>query len=115
MGCALFLFYLKTNEYAIYSITVSYTHLDVYKRQVHTPADILDMAAAYIRVLFLGIPASMLYNYTASILRAVGDARHPFYFLVFSCFLNIGLDWLFIVPGGMGVGGAALALSLIHI
>ena len=81
-------------------------------RLVHTPTDILDMAAAYIRVLFLGIPASMLYNYTASILRAVGDARHPFYFLVFSCFLNIGLDWLFIVPGGMGVGGAALATVL---
>ena len=61
-------------------------------RLIQTPEDILGMAADYIRVIFLGIPAAMLYNYSAGALRAVGDSRHPFYFLLFSCALNIVLD-----------------------
>ena len=42
-------------------------------------------------------------------LNSLGDSQHPFYFLLISSFLNIGLDWLFIVPLGMGVEGAAIA------
>lgn len=81
-------------------------------RLIQTPEDILGMAADYIRVIFLGIPASMLYNYSAGALRAVGDSRHPFYFLLFSCALNIVLDYVFIVPLGGGVAGAAWATVL---
>lgn len=81
-------------------------------RLIQTPEDILGMAADYIRVIFLGIPASMLYNYSAGALRAVGDSRHPFYFLLFSCVLNIVLDYVFIVPLGGGVAGAAWATVL---
>lgn len=76
---------------------------------VHTPENILSMAVIYIQIVFLGIPASVLYNYSASALRAVGDSRHPFYFLLFSSILNIALDYIFIVPCQMGVAGAALA------
>lgn len=76
---------------------------------VNTPEDILPMALIYIQVLFIGIPASVLYNYSASVLRALGDSKRPFYFLLFSSFLNIVLDYIFIVPCGMGVFGAALA------
>lgn len=81
-------------------------------RLIQTPEDILGMAADYIRVIFLGIPAAMLYNYSAGALRAVGDSRHPFYFLLFSCVLNIVLDYVFIVPLGGGVAGAAWATVL---
>ena len=81
-------------------------------RLIQTPEDILGMAADYIRVIFLGIPAAMLYNYSAGALRAVGDSRHPFYFLLFSCALNIVLDYVFIVPLGGGVAGAAWATVL---
>ena len=81
-------------------------------RLIQTPEDILEMAADYIRVIFLGIPAAMLYNYSAGALRAVGDSRHPFYFLLFSCVLNIVLDYVFIVPLGGGVAGAAWATVL---
>ena len=63
----------------------------------------------YIRVIFLGIPATVLYNYSASVLRSLGDSRHPFYFLLGASVLNIVLDWALIVPGGMGVDGAAIA------
>lgn len=76
---------------------------------IRTPDNILDMAVLYIQVIFIGIPASMLYNYSACALRAVGDSRHPFYFLVLSSVLNIVLDYIFIVPFGCGVAGAAWA------
>ena len=51
---------------------------------MNTPENIFSMGVSYIRILFLGIPASILYNYSASVLRALGDSRHPFYFLLFS-------------------------------
>ena len=50
-------------------------------RLIQTPEELLSMAVIYIQVLFAGIPASILYNYSASVLRAVGDSKHPFYFL----------------------------------
>lgn len=53
--------------------------------------------------------ATVLFNYTSTVLHSLGDSQHPFYFLLISSFLNIGLDWLFIVPLGMGVEGAAIA------
>ena len=76
---------------------------------IHTPAELFPDAVAYIRIIFLGIPATMLFNYTSTVLHSLGDSQHPFYFLLISSFLNIGLDWLFIVPLGMGVEGAAIA------
>lgn len=81
-------------------------------RLIHTPASILEMSVIYIRIIFIGIPASILYNYSASVLRAMGDSTHPFYFLLVSCLLNIVLDYVLIVPFGMGVGGAAWATVL---
>ena len=51
----------------------------------------------------------MVYNMGSGILRAVGDSRRPFYFLVVSAFLNIVLDLLFVIKFGMGVAGVALA------
>ena len=76
---------------------------------IHTPAELFPDAVAYIRIIFLGIPATVLFNYTSTVLHSLGDSQHPFYFLLISSFLNIGLDWLFIVPLGMGVEGAAYA------
>lgn len=46
---------------------------------IQTPEDIFADASIYIKVIFAGIPASVLYNYSASALRAAGDSRHPFY------------------------------------
>lgn len=81
-------------------------------RAIRTPEPLFPLASAYIRVIFAGIPATMLYNYTASALRAVGDSRHPFYFLLLSSALNVVLDYLFLVPLGLGVAGAAAATIL---
>ena len=79
---------------------------------IHTPEELYADAVLYIRIIFLGIPATVLYNYTSSVLRAMGDSQHPFYFLLAASVLNIGLDYLLIVPMGMGVDGAAIATVL---
>ena len=79
---------------------------------IHTPEELYADAVLYIRILFLGIPATVLYNYASSVLRAMGDSQHPFYFLLVASVLNIGLDYLLIVSMGMGVDGAALATVL---
>lgn len=79
---------------------------------IHTPEELYADAVLYIRIIFLGIPATVLYNYASSVLRAIGDSQHPFYFLLAASVLNIGLDYLLIVSMGMGVDGAALATVL---
>ena len=79
---------------------------------IHTPEELYADAVLYIQILFLGIPATVLYNYASSVLRAMGDSQHPFYFLLAASVLNIGLDYLLIVSMGMGVDGAALATVL---
>ena len=81
-------------------------------RLIHTPEELYADAVLYIRIIFLGIPATVLYNYASSVLRALGDSRHPFYFLLVASVVNILLDYLFIVPLGMGVDGAAIATVL---
>ncbi len=76
---------------------------------LNTPSDIYKEAYDYLFVVFLGIPFIMLYNVLSAILRAVGDSRTPFIFLVFSTILNIGLDIFCIVVLKMGVLGASVA------
>ena len=73
------------------------------------PPEIAEDAAAYLFVVLAGTGATILYNLISNILRALGDSRMPLVFLVFSSILNVILDIVFIVPFGMGVGGAALA------
>lgn len=72
-------------------------------RLIHTPEELYTDAVLYIQIIFLGIPATVLYNYASSVLRALGDSRHPFYFLLVASVVNILLDYFFIVPLGMGV------------
>lgn len=76
---------------------------------MNTPADIIDGAYAYIFVIFLGIPATYLYNMVSGIIRSLGDSRTPLVFLVMSSLLNVGLDLFFIIVLKMGVAGAAWA------
>lgn len=76
---------------------------------MQTPDNIIDGAYNYIFFIFLGIPATFLYNILASIIRSLGDSKTPVYFLVFSSILNIGLDLFFIVITKTGIAGAAYA------
>ena len=76
---------------------------------LHTPAAIYDGAYEYILVLFMGMPFTLAYNLLSSILRAVGDSKMPFIFLVIATVVNIVLDLFFIIVLGLGCMGAALA------
>ncbi len=78
-------------------------------RLLNTPDNIYADAYDYLFILFLGLPFTMLYNILSGILRAVGDSKTPFYFLLLSTILNILMDVLFIVVFKMGVMGAAVA------
>ncbi len=81
-------------------------------RAMNTPEEILAPSVVYMRVYFLGVIPSLIYNMGSGILRAVGDSRRPLYFLILSCFANIILDVLFVTVLQMGVVGVAVATAL---
>ena len=60
---------------------------------LNTPGDVLDMAAAYLRIYFAGLPFLFMYNILSSMFNALGKSRIPLGFLIFSSLFNIGLDW----------------------
>ena len=76
---------------------------------MNTPEDIFDYAITYISTICAGIVCIILYNYCASLMRAVGNSKMPLIFLLFSAATKVGLDLLFIMKFRMGTFGAALA------
>lgn len=76
------------------------------------PGDIFDYACTYIRLIFIGIPATVMYNLLSGVMRAVGDGRTPLIMLLLSTVLNVILDLVFILAFDMGVAGAAIATVL---
>ena len=76
---------------------------------MNTPEDIFDYAYTYIITICAGIVCIILYNYCASLMRAVGNSLMPLIFLICSAATNVGLDLWFIVGFKMGTFGAALA------
>lgn len=77
-------------------------------RILGTPADLLPSALPYLRILVAGFPFLIVYNFASAILRSVGDTRRPFYALVVSGLLNVGLSVFFVAKLGMGIKGVAL-------
>lgn len=76
---------------------------------LNTPESILEDAIIYMRVSCGGILAIAAYNGVAAVLRALGDSKTPLYFMVVACFINIGLDLLFVITFQWSVFGVALA------
>lgn len=74
-----------------------------------TPAEIMDHSITYLRIYFLGVLATFLYNMGSSIMRAIGDSKRPLYYLIVCSILNIVLDLVFIIVFKMGIAGAATA------
>src|SRR5882762_4001445 len=78
-----------------------------------TPADSLPLAVAYMRVIFLATPFLYMYAFVMSVLRAAGDSKTPFYFMLLSVAIDIGLNPVFIFGLGpiprLGIAGSALA------
>ena len=80
-----------------------------------TPDEVIGQAVLYMRVYFIGMPATMLYNFGAAILRAVGDTRRPLYFLTLAGLVNVAGDLLFVLVLDMGVAGVAVATVISQI
>lgn len=74
-----------------------------------TPEEVLDQAVLYINIYFVGMPAMLVYNFSAAILRAIGDTRRPLYYLLTAGVVNVILNLIFVIVLKMGVAGVALA------
>lgn len=79
---------------------------------MNTPAEVAPQSTAYLRIYFSGVTGLMVYNIGSGILRAVGDSKRPFLFLVVCALVNTALDLLLVIGFGMGVEGVALATVL---
>ena len=78
-------------------------------RMMGNPDDVIDLAALYMRIYFLGMPANLLYNFGAAVLRAVGDTRRPMYYLTIAGVVNVLLNLLLVIVFHMSVAGVAIA------
>ena len=76
---------------------------------VNVPADMLDLATLYVKIYFLGVPASLVYNTGSAILRAHGDTRRPMIILSVSGLVNVALNLVLVVGFNMSVAGVAIA------
>ena len=74
-----------------------------------SPEDVIGLAALYVRIYFMAMPAVMLYNFLAAILRAAGDTTHPLMFLTVAGVVNVILNLILVVFFNMGVAGVAIA------
>ena len=77
-----------------------------------TPDEVLPQSISYFRYYFCGAIFTVMYNIFVGILHAVGDSRHPLYYLIISTMVNIVLDMLFVAVLGFGVGSAAIATTI---
>lgn len=78
-------------------------------RTMQTPENIFEGAYIYLLITFIGVPCTFFYNLLSCIIRALGDSKTPFWFLLLSTVLNIVLDLFFILSLGWGVAGAGIA------
>lgn len=93
---------------AVLLIVFSYPLL----RLLQVPQDIIHSAVMYLRIVFVGLIFTFIYNFFSNTMRALGDSKVPLYFLIISAFLNVILDLLFVVAVKWGVPGSALATML---
>ncbi|MBE6758109.1 MAG: MATE family efflux transporter [Ruminococcaceae bacterium] len=81
-------------------------------RWMGTPPEVIDQSTLYLRIYFLGMPAMMVYNFGAAILRSVGDTRRPLYILALAGLVNVGLNLLLVIVFHLDVAGVAIATTV---
>ena len=100
--------YLSVGFAVVLTIVTSLI-LDPLLTAMNTPADIFADSHIYLRIIFLGIPATIFYNLTAGLLRALGNSRTPLVFLIIASLINIVLDLVLVIGFHMDVMGVGLA------
>ncbi len=78
-------------------------------RLMGTPDNVIDQASTYMKIYFCGMPAMMVYNFGASILRSAGDTKRPLYYLSVAGVVNIVLNLIFVIVFHLDVAGVAIA------
>jgi len=79
-----------------------------------TPEDVINLSVLYMRVIFIGVPAQIIYNFGAAILRSVGDTKRPLYILSVTGIVNVVLNLFLVIGFGMDVAGVAIATATAH-
>lgn len=79
---------------------------------MQTPDGVLDLAVIYLRIYFLGMTATMIYNFGSAILRAAGDTKRPLYYLLCAGVVNVVLNLFFVIVLDMDVAGVATATAI---
>ncbi len=77
-----------------------------------TPEEVMPQSVSYFRYYFCGAIFTVMYNIFVGILHALGDSRHPLYYLIIASFVNVALDLLFVAVLDFGVGSAAVATTI---
>lgn len=94
---------------AIGTTIISLLTTDIFLKISRVPQDVWPEAETYLGIYFMGLVGLLIYNMGSGILRAVGDSKHPLYFLIFSALSNTLLDIIFVAKLRLGVAGAAYA------
>lgn len=84
----------------------------VFLQLMDSPADVIDKATLYMKIYFIGLPATLLYNYESAILRAVGNTKKPLFFLAISGVINVVLNLILVIVFHLDVAGVAIATSI---
>lgn len=79
---------------------------------MQAPPEVLDLAVLYLRIYFVGMTSTMVYNFGSAILRAVGDTKRPLYYLLGAGIINVILNLFFVIACKMGVAGVAMATAI---
>ncbi len=74
-----------------------------------TPNDVIDSASLYMKIIFMGMPAQLIYNFGSAVLNATGDTRRPLYFLTIAGVINVLINLFLVIVVGLGVDGVAIA------
>ena len=117
-GCAdemrrsIFLSFVLIAAISLLLNVLVYVFIDPILALLRVPTDVVPLMKTYLLIIFAGIAATFLYNYCASVLRAIGNAVVPLLFLAVSAVLNVALDLCFVIVLRLGVGGAAFATVL---
>ncbi|MBQ8092855.1 MAG: MATE family efflux transporter [Clostridia bacterium] len=82
---------------------------------MNTPAETMEGSALYMRIIFLAMVPSMIYNVGSGVLRALGDSRRPLHFLIIACLVNVVLDMLFVAVFRLSVLGVAAATAIAQV
>lgn len=104
--------YKITLVITIVILAVVFSGAEALLRLINTPKDLFASALTYLRIVFIGVPFTAIYNLQSGVIRGMGDSKKPLGAIAISSVVNISLDLLFIAVFRLGIGGAAIATVL---